>query len=143
MEERGREENQRKRCHKEAGSERCYVDDIEDGGRGPQTKEFWWCLEARRAKETTSKKEPSPLRHLNFSPMRLTSAFCTVEMFENKLVFFWTTKFLVISNDSNRNLLQPLFKEILGDLETFPATHPLLCYFIIWSRDHQHHLQNQ
>lgn len=62
MFESGRERQKReseKGVIREAGSERCHVDDIEDGGRGPQTKEFWWCLEARRAEEMYSLLQPS------------------------------------------------------------------------------------
>ena len=43
---------------REAGSERCYADAFEDGGRGLQAKDCWWFPEAGKSKETDSLLPP-------------------------------------------------------------------------------------
>ena len=56
----------------EAGSERCYMADFEDGGKDPQTKEYRQLLEDGKVRRMESFLEPpeknTVCRHLDFNP---------------------------------------------------------------------------
>lgn len=88
VEERGRRENQ-KRCDDRNRAKEILYWWRWRWRKGPQTKECWWSLYTRKAKETDYLQEGTqPFQHLNFSPTRLMSDFWTIEIYNNKFVLF-------------------------------------------------------